>query len=297
VLDEPPPACRDAGAKPLRGVAGTIVEASPHLLLLVTPDGKQLRLPITATASVWYAGRSSPAALRPGRTAIVRPAATGGLAADRIWVDIARVTGIIAERSGRVFEVDGGRHRARTALVVPREALAPIQVRHPRLEPGALIDVIGVRRGGEVHGVMPATRFAQPTAHAETPPTERRSARVPRILHGTATWYTDPRGAYGAAYPALDAYGDAGGCGTHPTPPLPYLSIGSELEVHNDCSGMSARIPIVECGCLAARFRDRCVRCGASPRGRILELTATAFVDLGGDLDAGCFNVKAQVSQ
>jgi hypothetical protein len=294
VLDEPPPARRDAGAKPLRGVAGTIVDASPHLLVLATPDGTQVRMPISARASVWYAGRSGPTALRPGRQVIVRPAASGGLAAERIWVNIARVTGIIAEHAGRVIEVDGGRHRARTALVVPEETLARIQVRHPRLEPGALIDVIGVRRGGEVQGVMPATRSAQPAAHAEEPPVERR---VPRIMHGTATWYTDPRGAYGAAYPALDAYGDAGGCGTRPAMPLPYLSIGSELEVRNDCTGMSVRVPIIECGCLAARFRDRCVRCGTSPRGRILELTAGAFVDLGGDLDAGCFNVTAQVSQ
>jgi hypothetical protein len=78
---------------------------------------------------------------------------------------------------------------------------------------------------------------------------------------------------------------------------LPYLSLGSEVHVKNECTGQSARVPVVECGCLAARFCDRCVHCGTSPRGRIVELTRRAFVDLGGDLDAGCFNVTVRVNR
>jgi hypothetical protein len=287
---------RDAGAKPLRGVEGIIVDASPHLLVLAAPDGSQVRIPVSADASIWHAGRAGVSALRPGRRAIVRPARTGGSAAERIWVDITRVTGVIAGRSGRLIEVDGGRHRGRTVLVVPSEAFTRIQVRHPRLEPGALIDVIAVRRHGEIHAVQPATKSAQPAAHAEHPPPERRAGSVPRILRGTATWYDGP-GGYGAAYPALDAYGDAGGCGTGPASPLPYLSIASELDVRSDCTGRGLRVPVIECGCLAARFCDRCVQCGTSPRGRIVELTRTAFVDLGGDLDAGCFNATVWVGQ
>jgi hypothetical protein len=298
-LGDRPPERHDAGARPLRGVEGTVVDASPHLLVLATPDGSEVRLPISANASIWHSGRAGSAALQPGRNVIVRPAGTGGLTAERIWVDIARVTGIIAGRSGRVIEVDAGRHRGRTALVIPSEAMAPIQVRHPRLEAGSLIDVIGVRRGGEIVGLTPATKSPQPASHADRPPPVRGSGSVPRILRGTATWYdradSEFGGEYGAAYPALDPHGDGGGCGAGPASPLPVLSIASELHVRNDCTGRAARVPVIECGCVAARFCDRCVRCGTSPRGRIVELTRSAFVDLGGDLEAGCFNVTARV--
>jgi hypothetical protein len=295
VLGGRPPEQHDAGGRPLHSVEGTVVEASPHLLVLAAPDGSEVRLPIAATAFIWHAGAAGAGALQPGRDVIVRPTGTGGLAAERIWVDITRVTGIIAGRSGNVVEVDAGPHRGRAALVIPAEAMSSIRVRHPLLETGSLIDVIGVRRGGEVHGLQPASKSPQPASHAEPARTGRRSGSVPKILRGTATWY-DPAGSgYGAAYPALDPYGDAGGCGTGPPSALPFLSIASELHVRNDCTGLATRVPIVECGCLAARFCDRCVRCGTSPRGRVLELTRTAFVDLGGDLDAGCFNVTARV--
>lgn len=290
-----PPEQYDAGTRPLRGVEGTVIEASPHLLVLATPDRSEVRVPIAASASVWHAGKAGVSALRPGRDVIVRPGGGGGLTAERIWVDITRVTGVIAGRTGRVFEVDAGRHRHRTALVIPSESMTRIQVRHLRLEAGALIDVIGVRRGGEVHALRPATNSPQPASHADRPPPGRRSGSVSHILRGTATWYDRPGSGHGAAYPALDPYGDAGGCGAGPASPLPLLSIASELYVRNDCSGRAMRVSVIECGCVAARFCDRCTRCGTSPRGRILELTRTAFVDLGGDLDAGCFNVTARV--
>jgi hypothetical protein len=295
VFDDHSAEHHDGDSRPLRGIEGTIVDASPHLLLLSAPDGSEVRLPISAMASIWHAGRAGLAALRPGRNAIVRPTDAGGLAAERIWVDITRVTGVIAGRSGGVIEVDAGPHRGHVRIVVPGRALGRIQVRHPRLEPGSLIDVIGVRRDGEIQGLLPATMSPQPASHADRPPPARRSGAVSRILRGTATWYDHPRGAYGAAYPALDPHGDGGGCGSGPASPLPYLSMASELHVRNDCTGRGTRIPVVECGCVAARFCDRCVRCGTSPRGRILELTRTAFVDLGGDLDKGCFNVTARV--
>lgn len=290
-----PPLPDDDGERPLRGVEGTVLEASPHLLVLAAPDGSEMRVPIAADAFIWHAGRAGVSALRPGRDVIVRPAGGGGLTAERIWVDITRVTGVIAGRTGRVFDVDAGRHRGRTSLVVPSESMTRVRVRHPRLEPGALIDVIGVRRGEEIHALRPATNSPQPAAHADRPLPERRSGSVPRILRGTATWYDHPGHGYGAAYPALDPHGDSGGCGTGPASPLPRLSIASELHVRNDCTGRAMRVPVIECGCVAARFSDRCTRCGTSPRGRILELTRTAFIDLGGDLDAGCFNVTARV--
>jgi hypothetical protein len=290
-----PPEPSEAGARPLPGVEGTVIDASPHLLVLAAPDGSEVRVPIAAGVSVWHAGKAGISALLPGRDVIVRPADCGGLTAERIWVDITRVTGVIAGRTGRVFEVDAGRHRGRTALVIPSESMTRVQVRHPRLEAGSLSDVIGVRRAGEIHALRPATNSPQPASHAERPPRRRGSGSVPRVLRGTATWYDRPGSEHGAAYPALDPYGDAGGCGTGPASPLPVLSIASELYVRNDCTGRAVHVPVIECGCLAARFSDRCVRCGTSPRGRILELTRTAFVGLGGDLDAGCFNVTARV--
>ena len=295
VIDDHPPEPTD-DERPLRAIEGTIVDTSPHLLILATGDGEQIRLPMSAKAQVWYAGRAGLPALRPGRNAIVRPTDKGGVAADRIWVDITRVTGVIIGRSGGEIEVDSGPHRGPVTVVIPRHAMSQVQVRHPQLEPGSLIDVIGVRKNGGIEGLLPATRSSpQRSSHADNPPPVRRSGAVPRILRGTATWYDGPDGARGAAYPALDPHGDAGGCGTGPASPLPYLSLASELQVRNECTGRGTRIPIIECGCLAARFCDRCVRCGTSPRGRIVELTKAAFVDLGGDLDVGCFNVTARV--
>ncbi|WP_225993646.1 hypothetical protein [Actinomadura rudentiformis] len=96
----------------------------------------------------------------------------------------------------------------------------------------------------------------------------------------------------GAAYPAVDSEGNAGGCLDAPSGcvALPYLSLGSGLSIRNECTGRTAAVPIIECGCTAALYCDRCVECGTSPRGRVVELTPAAFVSLGGDLDAGCFN-------
>jgi hypothetical protein len=118
---------------------------------------------------------------------------------------------------------------------------------------------------------------------------------VPRVLSGTATWFGGT--GRGAAYPTLDPEGDAGGCPDAPTSrvALPYLSLGSDLLVRNECSGRAGRVPVIECGCVAARYCDRCVECDTSPRGRLAELTALSFVDLGGELESGCFNLKLMV--
>ncbi|MCO6010055.1 hypothetical protein NE236_34310 [Actinoallomurus purpureus] len=281
---------------PRRAIEGVIADASPHVLVLTLADGSQVRLPMSASVSIWYDGRAELAALRPGRHVVVRPAGAGGLAAERVWVDIARVTGVITKRVGEVFEVDAGPHRGHLTVTVPEHALRRVQVRHPRLEPGALLDVIGVRRDHKVIGLRPARTSPQPSPHAVAPPS-RRSGTSARVLRGTATWYDDPDGVRGAAYPALDPHGAGGGCGAGPAARLPYLSLGSELRVRNECTGLEAHVPVIECGCLAARFCDRCVRCGTSPRGRVIELSRSAFVDLGGDLDAGCFNVTVRVDR
>jgi hypothetical protein len=286
---------RDGETGPLRCVEGTIVDVTPHFLVLCAPDGSPVRIAMSGRASVWHAGRAGVGALRAGRDAVVRPVATGGAAAERIWVDITRVTGVITSEMGGIVEVDTGPHRRPVTVLIPGHAMSRVRVRHPRLEAGSLIDVIGVRRDGAVEGLLPATNSPQPAALAGPPPATPRRDAVPHVLRGTATWYDNACGERGAAYPSLDPHGDGGGCGAGREAGLPYLSLACEVDVHNDCTGRGQRLPVIECGCLAARFRDRCVRCGTSPRGRILELTRAAFVDLGGDLDAGCFNVTARV--
>lgn len=112
-----------AGERPAhRAVSGTIVDASPHLLVLnVSADGgeKEIRLPMTPMSSIWHGGRSGLHALRAGRQAIVRRAADGpGI--ERVWVDIERVTGTILAYGRQTVEVDAGPHRGRTQVVIPQ---------------------------------------------------------------------------------------------------------------------------------------------------------------------------------
>ena len=49
-------------------------------------------------------------------------------------------------------------------------------------------------------------------------------------------------------------------------------------------------LPVTSDGAMAREFCDRCVECGTSPKGRVADLTMTAFVGLGGNLEDGCFN-------
>lgn len=293
-----------APAEPaLHAVEGRIVDASPHLLVLRTPvrvPGREpvfyeFRTAMSESTVIWHGGKADLSALAPGREAVVRPT-PDGLAADRVWVDILRVNGVIvsvsSERGARGtvhnVEVDQGPHRPRAHVMIPPENFGQILVRHPRLEPGQLFDVIALRSERGPVAVRPGTAQAGPLAEVPRPTSTA-------LLRGTATWFS--AGGRGAAYPALDPYGDAGGCPDAPASctPLPVLSLGVPLNVRNDCGNRSAEVDVVECGCTAARFCDRCVECGTSPRGRVVELTRASFVDLGGDLDVGCFNVTLVV--
>ena len=67
------------------------------------------------------------------------------------------------------------------------------------------------------------------------------------------------------------------------------------LLVTNDCSGDSGALQVTACGSAASRFCDRCLTCGISPRGRIVELTMASFVELGGELHKGCFNTTIRI--
>ncbi|MFI0486383.1 hypothetical protein [Actinomadura sp. 9N215] len=319
--------------RPLEAVAGIVLDASPHLLVVGTTGddgrGTETRFAMSEATPVWHGGRGGLAALRPGRNVIVRPKDTGlradgdvpeataldaslsapsivsrgAVGAERVWVDVCRVAGTILACRRDAVDVDMGPHRGRTRVAVPPRALERVLVRHPRLEPGYLIDVICVRSSDGPRAVRPGT--SQPGYRADDLAAPEIAAPVPGVLRGTATWFgglrdgpgVDGEGATdGAAYPAVDSEGDAGGCADAPSGcvAFPYLSLGSEIVVHNECAGRAAPVPVVECGCTAARFCDRCVDCGASPRGRIVELTPAAFVGLGGDLETGCFNAAVR---
>lgn len=298
-----------AAEPPLRAVGGIVLDASPHLLALAA-GGTEVRFAMSGDTGIWHGGRGGLAALRPGRPVIVRlkeggagAEGTGGplggrgvFVADRVWVDIRRVAGTILACGRDTVEVDMGAHRGRAHVVIPPHALQRVLVRHPRLEPGYLIDVICVGSPDGPRAVRPGT--SQPGYRADDLAAPEATAPVPGVLRGTATWFGEAGGETpdGAAYPAVDSEGAAGGCADAPSGcvPFPYLSVGSLISVRNECGGRAAAVPVVECGCTAARFCDRCVECGASPRGRIVELTPVAFAGLGGELDAGCFNASVR---
>jgi hypothetical protein len=333
--------------------AGTVSDVSPHVLIVETRDGEE-RLALTPATVVWRGARVSPTALRHGDQVIIRKGAArgqshrGGLArrviAERVWAEIGRVTGTILEArpasEGPAFPggprglellVDGGRGKTSGIVLIAREVYRQILVRFPRLEPGYLIDVIGLRRPGYLQALTPAT--SQPAYRADHPPAPPLvNGHVPDAVSGTAAWHEpgdEPASLQGLAYPAVDpetgcdhdhagwwsraarrpeggtprgsSDSRAGSAGPVVVDPhsvglgcvrLPYLSVGSVLTVRNDCTGLSVPLPVTSCGAAARLFCDRCVECRTSPRGRIADLTISAFVQLGGLLENGCFNAS-----
>jgi hypothetical protein len=211
--------------------------------------------------------------------------------------------------------VDEGPTKGRRIVIIGAESAGRIQVRFPRLEPGYLIDVIGLRHDGFLRALVPAT--AQPPYLAGRPPVSPLvSGHVPDPISGTATWHEpgeEPAGLLGLAYPALDpetsceqvtpgtftCSGDFHAVDPHVTGPgcvrLPYLSVGSVLWLRNDCASRIRLLPVTSCGAIARLFCDRCVTCGTSRKGRIADLTMAAFVELGGNLEEGCFNATMTI--
>ncbi len=186
-------------------VMGTVLDVSPHVLVLQTAAGEE-RLTLAASTAAWRGGAVAPAALRQGDKAIVKRNYARGMIADRIWAEIGRVTGTIVEREAGTLLVDEGTEKGRKILVIPQQATGRIQVRFPRLQPGYLIDVIGLRRPGFVEGLIPAT--SQPPYRAGHPPSPPMvSGHLPDSISGTATWHEpgeEPEDLLGVAYPALD---------------------------------------------------------------------------------------------
>ena len=256
------------------------------------------------TAAAWRAGRCEPTALRPGEPVIARMKPGHRDVADKVWASIGRVTGTIVATDGRDLLVDEGASKPRQLVAISPRAANSVAVRFPRLDPGNLIDVIGVRRGAVLEALVPAT--AQPAALA-TPlsPAATAHKTVPVKISGPAVWHEPHQPAEhpadrGVCYPAIDP---VAGCteplmAGHGTIVMPYLALGSLLHVRNDCNRTSQVLPVTGCGAVSRLFHDRCLECGTSPRGRIADLTMASFVELGGDLERGCFNatITAQVA-
>src|ERR1022692_2177021 len=112
----------------------------------------------------WRGGPVDPTALSTGDRVVVRLHPSRRGVASRLWANIGRVTGVILERDREGIVVDAGKTRGRQVIVIPGRAESRIQVRFPRLEPGYIIDVIGLRRGAVIEGLIPAT--SQPAYRA-----------------------------------------------------------------------------------------------------------------------------------
>jgi len=285
-----------------RTVSGTVLDVSPHILVLGDAASEH-RFTLTPEAIAWRGTQLEPAALHQGDHAVVRLDPSSRHVADRIWANIGRVTGVIIERTGSTLLVDEGATRRPQIIVIQPRAVGRIQVRFPTLEPGYLVDIIGLRHGDELIGMTPATSQPAYAAH-RLPEPALVSGHVPNSISGSATWHEprdEPPGILGVAYPALDP---ETGCAEdvasglhHGFARMPYLAIGSVLRVRNDCTGKDCLVPVTGCAAIARLFNDRCVTCGTSPRGRIADLTQASFIALGGELERGCFNATISIGE
>jgi hypothetical protein len=284
-------------------VTGTVLDVSPQVVCIGDAAGGERRFTLTATATAWRGGLLEPAAVEPGDHAVLRLLPGRRAVADRIWANIGRVTGVIVENGRGELLVDEGSTRSPQHVVIPRQAAGRIQVRFPKLEPGFLIDVIGLRRGRALEGLVPAT--SQPAYRFDqVPAPPPASARTSGEISGSATWHEPsgaPPGVLGVCYPAIDPSAgcaeEAAGLTARGYARLPYLAIGSVLQVRNECSGSSCALPVTGCAAIGRLFNDRCVTCGTSRRGRVADLTLASFVALGGELERGCFNATITVSR
>jgi hypothetical protein len=279
-------------------VTGTALDISPHVLVVADAGGER-RFNLPEDVAVWRGGMVPPTAARAGDQVVVRTAPGHRDVANKIWAAIGRVTGTIVERHEDSLLVNEGVTKRPQVVLISATAFPRILVRFPRLEPGHLVDVIGLRRGAVLDAVLPAT--SQPAYRAD------RIARLPPLtglaegsISGSATWHEPlgPAASEGVAYPAIDP---ASGCAEAAAAAgpgcvsMPYLAVGSMLTVHNQCTGFSRVLPVTGCAAAARLFGDRCLTCGTSPRSRIADLTVASFVSLGGDLEKGCFNATIAI--
>jgi hypothetical protein len=278
--------------------AGVIADVREDTIAVDSGRGTEFFSVSPATVT-WFGARTSPSALRSGDPVIIRHQALDAAAptrrhAERIWVRVGRVTGTIVAADGREFLVDARRRDgAPQRVVIAPASSRQIEVRFPRLIPGYLLDVIGTRHRDHLLAVAPAT--AQPPYHAgHSPRPPLIGGPVPMPISGSAVWHEpddEPPGLLGLGYPAIDPETSTqpadGGTGCVR---LPYLSLGSAVRIRNECADRAAVLPVTSDGAMAREFCDRCVKCGTSPKGRVADLTMAAFVELGGNLEDGCFN-------
>jgi hypothetical protein len=276
-----------------RAITGTVLDVSPQILVIAS-SGREVRLTLTNGATAWRGELLEPTVLHTGEPVVARllPGRSG--VADKAWASIGRVAGTIVEYNAGTLVVDEGTTKPRQIAVIASRAANRIRVRFPQLDPGNLIDLIGLRHGTVLEALLPAT--SQPAYLAGRVNRASVAAMTsPGTIRGSATWH-EPGGPgeepNGVAYPAIDpAAGCAeAGVGDPAAAVLPYLSVGSLLHVGNECTGATRALPITGCGAVARLFHDRCLTCGTSPRARVADLTVASFVDLGGDLERGCFN-------
>lgn len=288
-----------------RAVTGQIIDASPQVLV-IGDGGAEHRFALTADTRAWRGGTLEPAALSRGDIATIRLLPNRSNVADRIWANIGRVTGIIAGRDGDRLLVSETRSKPPQAVVIPAHARVKVQVRYPNLQRGYLLDIIGLRHKDYLEGLLPAN--SQPTYHSDAVQKEQQSARMADAITGAATWhdFTDePYGVLGVSYPAIDPAASCLEDSNAGYPPghapafreLPYMAVGSVLNVRNECTGIASTLPVTGCAPMARLFNDRCVACANSPRGRVADLTIATFVALGGELEQGCFSTTLTIGR
>ena len=188
------------------------------------------------------------------------------------------------------------------AAMTARRGSVVIAARPPRPDPGALPQAgarLPARRHRHPARRPPARGGAshRPAALPGGPRARRRrwsAGPCPHPVSGSAVWHEpddEPPGLLGLGYPALDpetavrpptAARAASGCRT--------CRSAARCGSRNECADRSAVLPVTSDGAMARQFCDRCVKCGTSPKGRVADLTMAAFVELGGNLEDGCFN-------
>ncbi|HUZ54330.1 MAG TPA: hypothetical protein VMU94_17620 [Streptosporangiaceae bacterium] len=295
-----------APASLYRAVTGQIIDVSPHVIAIGDAGGER-RFALTADATAWRGSPLEPSALSSGDEAVIRLVPSQPGVADRVWANIGRVTGTIMVRDeDRLIVAEGATKKLQT-VIIPARTKVRVQVRFPNLQPGYLIDIIGIRRRGHLEGLLPAT--PQPNYRSDLIHREHQAGgRLSETITGSATWHDsadEPYGVLGVSYPAVDP---AAGCledsmagfGPGEAPAfrdLPYLAVGTALNVRNECTGISCTLPVTGCAPMARLFNDRCVACANSPRGRVADLTMASFVALGGELEDGCFSATLTIGR
>ncbi len=300
---------RDLTATPAnlyRAVHGQIIDVSPQVIA-IGDEGGERRFALTASATAWRGSALDPASLSRGDEAVIRLLPSRPGVADKIWANIGRVTGIILDCDSASILVNEGANRSPQKVVIPRNASGRVQVKLPNMRPGYLIDIIGIRHPDYLEGLIPVN--PQPPYHSErVVPDRTGGGRLPESIAGAATWHDfadEPYGVLGVSYPAIDPAADCAEALASKMPPgqapvfrqLPYLAVGTALNVRNECTGIAWTLPVTGCAPMARLFNDRCVACAASPRGRVADLTIASFIALGGDLDAGCFSATLTIGR